>query len=1292
MRKMLVADDTEINKSILYDIFASQYELIQTESSEAAFRILTGQYKDISVVLINEGIASRFSSDSVKTLSALKVFDNIPVILILDGENSHIKHNSLQMPFCDVISSPVNPYIAKRRVANMAELFSHKNELEQLVNEQTKKILEQNERLKTQQKKINTINNDMLDTLSTVIEYRDVESGRHIHRIRKFTELLLRVLAKKYPKYNLTEEKIELITSASSIHDIGKIAIPDSILLSPCRLTYDEFRVMKQHTIKGCEILEQLDAVEKNEYYSYCYDICRYHHEKWDGLGYPDRLVGDQIPIWAQVVSVADCYDALTSERPYKTAFSHEQAVDMIRTGACGAFSDEMMECFGAVLPQFKALAVEYADANHIYRSISGHSHQNYVSDTMEDHTRDIYLKMDRNDLIDTIEHQKKIMNENKKRDREILYRACDYFFEFDIVFDMMHERKGSIKDICGYIPKNYEEAVNVLSECCKESYRSRFSRTFRLQNIKDAADNECENVVLECLMDIGSGEYSSVRCSMIPITEDEKLVKVFLVMSELHESTVNSSKMSEQDSVTGLWNYSGIKREVDDYISFTGKNGCHSLILIDIDDFKKLNRQTDYKFGNDVLCDISELLKQQINYGNMLARIEDDNFIVFVNDCPDGEKRAEIAEDIFRCLHKSYELDGSGEKISVSATMGIATYPNDGADFDELFGNASRAVDIAKLNGKNMYLFYNRKMSENWELKKYDTDMKVNDDSVELIDKKKYFIPVVDSSSGMILSYDMLELHSSYLGMNESMTDNDGLDGNVTALSLSSLNRLFAEIYSFEQDDISLPEINMFTMFEGKDSGNVIDAIKRMLEKYPINTENICIMISHTMISSMTVNEITGFVSVMKSIGFKVGIYNVGISSISMNCFIEKLFDRAAFAGSFLQAVSDGIYNMNVLSELINYFAEAGAFSVLPGGIGEEFTDMLRVHTEISFGIHRKEFIPSEDMKIQMKASAVVSGYPILSHEHTAIIPSDRMYDEILIQTRSFVLEWMPRFDNIKLSDSFEKLYGYFPATEDFVRNIKNQAFVHAGDIAKFLEKMNKARSDKTDSEAFIRIYRKTDDSYVWNRVHFVIIRNAAQVPVKIIAVFTDISYERDSIIDDKKRDRTDFITNLYNKRATENKIKSYIYDEGSASGHAFILAEICGFELIERNLGTVFANAVLKEIAENIRELFRDSDIIGRSSGNRFIVLIKGMTSRDKISEKAEQICKIISNKYQSETGDIAINGKAGISVFPTDGSTYDELYSEAMKALYYAKHSIKHNACFASETPSSTRYLHP
>ena len=1290
MRKMLVADNTEINRSILYGIFASQYELIQTESSEKAFRILTENYKEISVVLINESIASRLSSDAIKTLSALKVFESVPVIVILNSESSYIRRNDLQIPFCDVIASPVNPYIAKRRIANMVELFSNKNELEQLVNDQTKKILEQNERLKTQQKKINTINNDMLDTLSTVIEYRDVESGKHIHRIRKFTELLLRVLAKKYPKYNLTEEKIELITSASSIHDIGKIAIPDSILLSPRRLTYDEFRIMKQHTIKGCEILEQLDAVEKNEYYSYCYDICRYHHEKWDGLGYPDGLVGDQIPIWAQVVSVADCYDALTSERPYKTAFSHEQAVDMIRTGACGAFSDEMMECFSAVLPKFKALAVEYADVNHADRSISDHGNQGYSSEITEDHTRDIYMKMDRNDLIDTIEHQKKIMSENQKRDRDILYRACDYVFEFDTVFDMLHERKGSIKDICGYIPKNYEEAINVLSECCAENYKNRFTRTFRLQNVQEAADNGRERIVLECQMDLGRGECSNVRCSIIPISEDDKLVMIFLIVSELHESVINNNIMSDQDSVTGLWNYSGIKREVDDYISYTGKNGYHSMVLIDIDDFKKLNRQMDYKFGNDVLCDISELLKQQINYGNMLARIEDDNFIVFINDCPDNEKRVELIEDIFRCMHKSYDLN-NGENVTVSATMGIASYPNDGTSFDELFGNASKAVDIAKLNGKNMYLFYNRRMCESWDLKKYDSDIQVNDDNVEFIDKKKYFIPVVDSSGGMILSYDMLELNSSYLGTDDMTTGDSDSDGNLTALSLSSLNRLFSEIYSFEQENISLPEINMFTLFEGNNGDAVIAAIKEMLAKYPVNTEKICIMLSHAMISSMSINDLTGFVSVLRGLGFKVGIYNVGAGSISVNCFVENLFERAAFAGSFLQAVSDGVYNITVLSELIKCFEDIGAFSVLPGGIDEEFIDMLRAHTGISFGIHRKEFISSDDMKIQMKASSVVSGYPVLNHEYTSMIPNEKMYDEILIQTKSFVLEWAPRFDSIKLSDSFGKMYGYVPAAEDFVRNIKKQVFVHSGDIAKLLEKMNKARSDKNDSEAFIRVYRKTDDSYVWNRVHFVIMRNAAQVPVKIIAVFTDISYERDSVINDNKRDRTDFITNLYNKRATENKIKSYLYDEGSVSGHAFILSEICGFERIERNLGTVFANAVLKEVAENIRELFRDSDIIGRSSGNRFIVLIKGMTSRDKILEKAEQICKIISNKYQSETGDIAIYGKAGISVFPSNGSTYDELYSEAMKALYYAKHSIKHNACFASETPSSTKYLH-
>lgn len=1291
MKKLLVADQTEINRSILYSIFASQFELLQADGSEFAYQLLLEHHDEISMVLIHESIAARFTPEAVRTLSSLKIFDYIPVILILDSQSSHINKHHLSVPFCDVLNSPINPYIAKKRIANLIELFSTRTEMEDLVNAQTKKILEQNQRLKNQQKKINTINNDMLDTLSTVIEYRDVESGRHIHRIRRFTEALLRVFAERYPKYGLTEEKIELISSASSIHDIGKIAIPDSILLSPRRLTYDEFRIMKQHTIKGCEILEQLDAVEKNEYYRYCYDICRYHHEKWDGLGYPDGISGDRIPIWAQVVSMADCYDALTSERPYKTAFSHEQAVEMIRNGACGAFSDEMMECFTIVLPEFKALAIEYSDSDHRYRSVRGKSEDKKPEqEENDDHSRDVYLKMDRRDLIDTIEHQKKLMEETSRFYKDVLYKATDFVLEFDIRNDLLHERKGSLKDICGYIPKNYDEAVNILSECCADSYRNRFIREFRIKSVMDAVENRQDSIILECPMDLGNGVLTTVRCSMIPEQQDGELSRLFFVMSELHDSVVNSPG-SDQDAVTGLWNYTGIRREVNDFIAHTGGDGYHALIVIDIDNFKMLNRKTDYRFGNDVLCDVSELLKEQITYGNILGRIEDDNFVAFIKDCPDENERMELIEDIFRCLHKTYEF--SGEILPpITATMGISSYPADGSDFDELFRKASKAVEIAKLNGKNMYLFYNKSMGDNWELKKYSSEVRVRQTAdVELFDKKEYFIPVVSSGSGRIISYDMIEMNGDYYDDTAGMYEAVVADENMTALSLNNLTRLMGSIYNLEQENTALPEICLYTMFDGQDRESVLDAFSDILKKFPLDCRNICIMLSHEMLDQLTINELTGFVSTLKSVGFKVGLFNVGIGSINVNCFIEKLFDRIVFAQSFLQSVTDGIYNITVLSELINYFIDLGAMPIVPAGVTDDVVRALKEKTPHSFGMHKNEVIPLPDFKLQMQASAVVEEYPVLSHENTELVPNDKMYDEILIQTRSFILEWLPRLDQIKLTGSFKDMYGYMPESEDFLKNIREQKFIHPDDISKLIEKMNHARSDRSEDEAFIRVYHSADEQYIWNRVHFVTMKNTANVPVKIISVFTDISGEKDGPLDEKRKDRTDFITNLYNKRATENKIKSYLYDEGASNTHAFIVAEICGFELIERDLGTVFANAVLKEVAANVRELFRDSDIIGRSSGSRFIVFVKGMSSHDKILEKSEQICRIIGNRYQSGTEDISIYGKAGVSVFPADGTTYDELYASAVKALYYAKHHSGKTVAFSSEIEGKTRLLH-
>ncbi len=1294
MKKMLVADNTEMNKSILYEIFGSQYEFIHTDSSEVFFRLMVQYRNELSIALINESVACNLAEESADTLTSLNVFENIPLILILNDEGQTIRSRNIHIPYSDVIHSPVNPVVVKRRVANLVELFSHKTTLEKLVRQQTQKILEQNETLKIQQKKINSINNDMLETLSTIIEYRDVESGRHIHRIQKFTEVLLNVLAKDYPKYQLTEEKIALITSASSLHDIGKITIPDSILLSPRRLTYDEFKIMKQHTVRGCEILEQLESVEKNEYYNYCYDICRYHHEKYDGLGYPDGLAGDQIPIWAQVVSLADCYDALTSERPYKAAYSHEEAVEMLRSGACGAFSDEIMDCFSKVLPQFKALAKEYADVNHKDRNISDNSCHRFVRDEKIDHTRDIYLKMDRDELIKTLERQKQYAEKTHQQDCRVIYSASDFVFEFDMLYGACVERKGDFTAKIGYTPRNYEEAVNIFSQNCSDEYQNKFIRTFRMENIKSELERGSDRISLECLMHLKNDDFSAVKCSVIPVLEDGKLVRIvasgiILKNALLPENSENDHR--DHDTVTGLWNFGGMKRETDDFLRHSGRNGYHMLLVIDIDNFRTLNRRTSYQFGNDILKDIAALLKRELDESNIIGRIEDDNFMLFINDCPKDENGVAVVDTIFHCLHRSYTFDGKTYP-ELSACIGVASYPSDGQNFEELFFNASRAVDIAKINGKNMYLFYNESMKKSWEIEKYSAIPRVEgSQSIELVEFDKCFVPVADSGSGLIMYYDFMEISDEYGTDFEDIYDSVYYSSNITALSLNSLKRLMSAVYLLGSEGISLPELSVMTMFDGRDCETILKAIGEILVQYPVPTENFCIMLSQHMLESMGIKQLTAFIAELRNFGFKVGVYNAGGNNFNIKCFTEGLFDRVVFASSFLSDIQNGIYPAELLVYFISYFSELGTEPILPENADENTIGMLRDKTHFSFGIHQNEKIMFNDFKEQMKVSAVVHQYPILSHENNSLALSEKMYDEILEQTRSFIIEWSPRTDSIKISDSFGKLYGYALEQTNFIRNVKDRTFLHSDDVLKFIAKLNDSRSNAVVSDCLLRVYRKSSDSYLWNKVSFVCVRSTAGIPAKIVVVFADISEEHSNGDIDNRKDRTDYITNLYNKQATENKIQSFLYEEGVSGHHALIVAEICGFDKLENGLGTVFANAVLKETAQNIRDLFRDSDIIGRSSGSHFTVFVKNMNNTGKLSEKARQICAAINHKYQSEEGDIRIFGKAGISMFPQCGKSYDELYAEALKALYFAKHSVTDAIAFSPSLDLDIKLLH-
>lgn len=1291
MNKILVADTIEMNKSILHEIFSSQYEIIETPGSELTFKFLTQYKNSISIILINESIARNFTEEMIKTLTNLKVFENIPVILILNVESYHrMRVKDIEMPYCDVTASPVNPNIIRNRVANLIELYSHKKELEALVERQTAKILAQNKALKLQQRKINTINNDMLDTLSTVIEYRDVESGRHIHRIKKFTEVMLRALAVKYPKYNMTEEKINLIASASSLHDIGKIAIPDSILLSPRRLTYEEFNIMKEHTIKGCDLLNQLDSVERNEYFTYCYDICRYHHEKYDGKGYPDGLVGNQIPIWAQVVAVADCYDALTSERPYKAAFPHEQAVEMIRTGACGKFSDEMMDCFSEVLPEFKKLALEYADVNHADSSLeNGKEHK--LTEEQQDTTDDLYRKMDRHELIRTIEKQKSEMRETRRRDNEILNRVSDFVFEFDLKKDIAEERKGSFKTLFGYIPKNYSEAVTLFAGLSPDEYQSKTARTLRIENLYNEIQKDNEKVILECPLKLDGSAYSPVRCTIVPVCEDDEITNIFISIQRLvyGGNAMNSDEtVTNRDSMTGLLNFNGLRSEIDDYLSYSGKNGKHLFMLIDIDGFRAINRQTGYRFGNEILKDIANILRSHFTDNNIIGRVEDDNFVVFLKDCAGREENLSLVDSVFRSLHKSYDFNGKTSP-EISACIGVSSYPLNGKSFEELFFNASKAVDVAKINGKDMYLFYNSNMRTTWEISNGKNELvKPRQDILRF---ECFFAPILDSAAEKVVSYDVIETSEQFGRkfvfdeMYSAMINTE----NITAFSLDSLHRIFSVIYNMQKDGLDLPNLSIITVFKGGDSDVIMRAIDELLVYYPIRCNNICIDITHEMLRDMDMRRITEFTSYLKSKGFEIGVYNVGLESINIKCFTNRMFDRISFSNDFLDEVSNGIIPVDTLIYLIDCFTGLGAKTYMPMNADEDIIRQLRMKTDIVFGIHSTDISDEYTFREIAKRDGSRTDIPVLGHEKSSLVLNDRLYDEILEQTRSFIFEWSPRLDSVKFSGSFEKLYGYNPQTYDFIKNIRNNPMVHPDDIKKFLEKMNFARSEGADSECLVRIYNMISDEHIWNRVHFVAVRNAAGVPVKIMAVCADVSGENeDSENHDARRDRTDYITNLYNRTATENKIKNYLYDDGAAGIHALMIAEICNFEAVEEALGKSFANAILKETADNVRELFRDSDIIGRISGAQFVIFVKGMSSIDKITEKAENICSIMRRKFDTAEGEISVFGKLGVSMYPSGGRSYEELYSTAMKSLYYAKHNISGDLVFDTNITNAKR----
>ena len=348
-QQILIVDDSEINREILKEILKEDYRILEAANGEECLEQLERSGTGISLVLLDIVMPEMDGFEVLAAMNQNHWIEDIPVIMISSEDSDSYIRRAYEMGVSDYISRPFDAKIVYQRVLNMIKLYAKQRRLIHLV---TRQIYEKERN-----------NRMMIGILSQIVEFRNGESGLHVIHINLITQLLLEQLVKKTGKYQLSWEDRLLIATASALHDIGKIGIDEKILNKPGKLTKEEFEIMKTHTLIGAQMLDNLDMYRNEKLLKLAYEICHWHHERYDGKGYPDGLVGEEIPISAQVVSLADVYDALVSERVYKKAFSHEKALEMIQNGECGTFNPLLLQCMTEAQDKLKTM-MEVAEKN----------------------------------------------------------------------------------------------------------------------------------------------------------------------------------------------------------------------------------------------------------------------------------------------------------------------------------------------------------------------------------------------------------------------------------------------------------------------------------------------------------------------------------------------------------------------------------------------------------------------------------------------------------------------------------------------------------------------------------------------------------------------------------------------------------------------------------------------------------------------------------------------------------------------------------------------------------------
>lgn len=1003
----------------------------------------------------------------ISKLSEDGLFSEIPVLFTSFDAMYAFETLGFSSFAYDILPSPFNYETALRRLDNIAEIRQLKLQISNLTQIHTKRILNQANKLKEQNVKMQAMNYDLVELLVAAIESRDMGSGQHIKRIRFFTKALTNAVMEMCPEYGITQEQAEFIYYASSVHDVGKIAIPDAIMLKPGRLNPDEFEVMKTHTTKGAELLGMLDGIsESNMYFKYCQDICLYHHERWDGKGYPCGLKGDETPVSAQIVSIADCYDALTSHRSYKKALSHDDAVDLIFNGACGTFSPKLLECFSSVLPEFAKIENELksneSDLEELVRQ------QSICISSSDNNTASTSLNID--------ECEKSIID------------AYDIVFEADVVNDYFIVKSGVWDSIFSYTPKNFSEFVSHCYKMCHPADAARFASKVNVDAFSQLALMGRNKTRVEFRVVKDNVEYLAVGFIVFVIDDNKKILKLNGAFNIYNDDEVLSDikrGFGVTDALTGLLVPKQFEKDVDDYLT-SNPNSNNIMIHIDIDDMSICNSLFGYEYGNALIKEFASKLRN-INKEKIICKAASDKFLVFVKNIQTHAEMVLLIENIHSMLKKPYHT--SNENGFFTATLGVARYPNDGKMFKNLSIAAEYASKAAKVNGKGEYAFYNNGMNHiaTYSMEYTDTESQSS--------YEPKFAPIVSAYTNELVCYDYIPFSmfdddiavttEVYYELNKSTSTRKNL-------SILSIKTLIHMLVNLKKSGKLVPPVAVYTMFLPDDLPSVIQELESLCEENDCSGLDVCIILPQDFLEDISVRKLQSFADYVKKIGFSLGLYLIGTRYIHNNCYIEEIFDRFVVTSEYIEnTISKGAneQNLKYAADTLNNLEHYVSNITIPTRVSDFQIDMMKTAGANDFSCAEKPVFGVNSLLVDY-ALRTRKKKTVKKVVNTGAFELDpkQLYIDMSKSNCTFVTYDMQR-DRVYFAQNASAVFGFdIASTINRGETLTMNRFIHPDDKDMVYSKISKASVSLTVSDFKARFLGSVDGS-VYNEFFVTVI-----------------------------------------------------------------------------------------------------------------------------------------------------------------------------------------------------------